>query len=386
MQEISQQITKNARVPIYSWIPYWEIEDGAQAQLRDAVTHPHVTGHIATFPDIHQGYGLPVGTAMVTKGVVLPNAVGVDIGCSVLAVGTDLQYDPNAAFWRWWADEVRKRVPVGFSQHQEKQKWAGFGTGLQAPIEKKVQERAAYQLGSLGGGNHFLEASYDEQGRVWLMVHSGSRGVGNKIAQYYVDQATTLRRLTDAQEAEGLASLPLDKTIGQNYLLDHDWATRYAAESRSRMMGAMLDVLETGGFPAIDSPHNQAWVKGDHVLHRKGSTFAGKDEFGVIPGTMGTSSYIIQGLGEQQAHDSCSHGAGRRMSRGKAKEAFDEATIADQLKSTFTSPSIGLADEAPGAYKSIEGVIAQQEGSLFEVVHRLTPVITIKGDAKARDD
>ncbi len=400
MEEISQQITKNARVPINSWIPYWEIEEGAQAQLRDAVTHPYVTEHMAVFPDIHQGYGIPVGTAFVTEGVVIPNAVGVDIGCGIAATRLDLLYDAekhDARFWGAWANKVRSAVPTGFGMHEKAHAEANsydfyLWDSLEAPIAKDLMPKAAKQLGTLGGGNHFLEAGLDEGGYIWVLVHSGSRGIGNQLAAYYHKQA--IEQLEEGVP-KNLAVLHLDSELGKQYMNDMRWCMAYAHSSRDIMINELrmaLDVWAEGSkFTFGDTVHNAAWEYDDKVLHRKGSTSLWEGSASVIPGSMGANSYIVSGIKRDpfdvfsDSLESCSHGAGRQMSRSKAKQSFDLTDLELQLDGTHTKASQGIMDEAPNAYKNIDKVI-QQQLDLFDIKYKIRPLITVKGDAKARDD
>lgn len=385
--------------PIKTWLPPEEIEEGAFAQLRSAARHPHVGSHVAVMPDCHVGYGVTIGCVFPTVNAVLPTAVGVDIACGVCAVRTGLTLHPrkhDARFWGDWANKVRRSVPTGFSSQKERQEWEGFGFRFKAPgLQPLLRDKAPLQLGTLGGGNHFLEAQADEENQVWLMVHSGSRHTGLRIAEHYTKLAEVVSAKRGENVPKDLSTLPLEDESGQNYLHDMEWATEFALESRYRMLEAMLEALridweEIGGREAfINIHHNFARVE-EHgeqtvVVHRKGATSARNGEIGIIPGSMGTPSYIVRGLGNPESFSSCSHGAGRRMGRNQARKSITEAVLKASLKGTYTKPSLGFVDEAPGAYKDVTKVIAQQS-DLIEIVHTLRPLITVKGDSRAKDD
>jgi tRNA-splicing ligase RtcB len=397
MPEIIEEPGFNA--PIKTWLPREEIEEGALEQLRNAARHPNVASHIAVMPDCHIGYGVTIGCVLPTVDAVLPTAVGVDIACGVCAVPTGIQLHGkkhDARFWGDWANKVRRAVPTGFATHKEPQKWKGFAFEFRVPgLQSLMRAKAALQLGTLGGGNHFLEAQVDETGEVWLMVHSGSRHTGLRIAEHYTKLAESISAQRGENVPRDLASLPLEDESAQDYLHDMEWATEFALESRYRMIEEMLYALkidpeEIGGRDAIiNIHHNFARVEehGDEtvVVHRKGATSARDGEIGLIPGSMGTPSYIVRGLGNPESFSSCSHGAGRRMGRNQAKRTIDEAGLKASLAGTFTKPSMGFVDEAPGAYKDVTKVIAQQS-DLVEIVHTLRPLITAKGDSRAKDD
>ncbi len=378
------------KVPALIWLPAEEIEDGAMRQIRNAATHPEVIEHLALMPDVHQGYGIPVGCIMLTRGSVIPNAVGVDIGCGVAAYGTGLKADDLGGrdFWRRWSGQVGRDVPTGFSSHKSPQKLGALDMQLRArELQPLLQEKAAFQIGTLGGGNHFLEATVDEGGEIWLLAHSGSRHTGLRIAGHYHDLAKALKPVRELDTVDDLASLPLDDEAGQDYLHDMQWAARFAAENRFRMLSAMARTLgiDLDRSQLIEVPHNLAWHSENIVTHRKGATPAHKGQPGVIPGSMGTPSYIVRGKGAKESFESCSHGAGRQMSRGEARRTITETEFAQSLAATFSRPSMRYVDEAPDAYKDIDVVIERQR-DLIDVVHKLAPIITLKGDSRARED
>lgn len=387
------------KVPIKTWLPPEDIETGAMEQLRSAASHPDVGSHVAVMPDCHVGFGVTIGSVLPTLGSILPTAVGVDIGCGMCAVPTGRQYKPkrmDARYWGAWANRLRDTVPTGFATHRNAQRWPGLDVQLRAEsLQPLIRGKGAMQLGTLGGGNHFLEAQVDETGEIWFMVHSGSRHTGLRIADFYTAIARDLTKARNLTVPPQLWALPLDTDFGQDYLHDMDWATAFALESRERMLEAMLAALgmdpdEVGGRDAfINIHHNFARIE-EHagasvVIHRKGATSARDGELGIIPGSMGAPSYIVRGKGNPESFNSCSHGAGRRMGRKQAKKSISEQAFKEALTGTHTRPAKGYLDEAPQAYKDITEVLARQT-DLVDIVHTLQPIMTVKGDSKAKDD
>ena len=387
------------KAPIKTWLPPAEIEAGAMDQLRNAARHPDVGPAVAVMPDCHVGFGVTIGCVFPTVGSVLPAAVGVDIGCGMCAVNTGVTFRPkrhDARFWGDWAAKVREGVPTGFGMFRKPQRWNGFDVELRAAhLQPLIREKAARQLGTLGGGNHFLEAQVDQNGEIWVMVHSGSRHTGLRIADHYTDEAKRISGTRGIEIPKELDALPLDDEVAQDYLHDMEWATSFALESRYRMLEEMLaalrlDLDEVGGRDAfINIHHNFARIE-EHdgqalVVHRKGATSAQDGEIGIIPGSMGAPSYIVRGRGNPESFASCSHGAGRRMGRNQAKRAIDEAAFKQALAGTFTKPSRGYLDEAPQAYKDVTTVLARQ-ADLVEIAYTLKPIVTVKGDSKAKED
>lgn len=389
----------STRLPVYGWLPLEEIEPGAFEQIKATADHPDAVGHVAVMPDCHRGFGVAVGTAFVTGNAVVPNAVGVDIGCGMSALDTGVRFDPermDARFWGAWMGEVRRTVPVGFNIHP------GTATRLPEdlaaplraePVRAAQDAKAARQFGTLGGGNHFLEAQVDEAGSLWLMVHSGSRRTGLEIAGHYHRIAVAQSAARGLAVGAELASLSADDGAYHDYLADMGWGDRFARGSRARMMRRMAEALAglVGGrgevrfTGAIDVPHNLAFERrlGDRptVLHRKGATTAHAGELAIIPGSMGTGSFIVGGLGNPDSHESCSHGAGRTGSRGAARREFTLEQFEAALEGTFSLADARLLDESPMAYKPIETVIERQ-ADLVEVVHRLRPLATVKGGGR----
>ncbi len=393
------------RATVNSWLPVEDIEEGPLEQIGNTARHPEVASTVAVMPDAHVGYGVPIGAIFPTVNAVVPNAVGVDIGCGMCALNTGIQLDRDhmdKSFWRFWAGQVGRDVPTGFRWHKSPQKLGEVDRSLRAtPLQHLIRERAAVQLGSLGGGNHFLEAQSDENDDIWLMVHSGSRNTGLQIANHYNKLAIESAERRGLDAGKDLSSLPLDDQIGQDYLHDMAWATDFALASREQMLERMLNALQRQvermdpasldgeAGPVINVHHNFANPELHHgeevMVHRKGATSAFEGQLGIIPGSMGSNSYIVRGLGNEDSLKSCSHGAGRRMGRKAAKKAITEAEFAASLGGTHSKPSMGLIDEAPGAYKDIDVVIGRQ-ADLVDIVHTLKPIITVKGDSRARED
>lgn len=395
-----ETFTEGVRVPVNTWLPIDEIEPGALAQIKNTANHPEAYGHVAIMPDCHQGFGVTIGTAFATEGSVIPNAVGVDIGCGVAALDTGLVLNDEMgrAFWQEWAGHVRKLIPTGFAVHRKPD-------DLPEPLQVKLrasalqpvlEAKAAAQLGTLGGGNHFLEAAADERGVVWLLVHSGSRGTGNQIAQHYHRLAVAQSLARGLAVPADLASLRLDTPEAESYLHDMGWADRFASTSRVKMaqtlFTALLDRCQRKGLSLsgdqglIDIPHNYAIpIENGLMLHRKGATLAGPGTEAIIPGSMGSPSYIVRGKADTASWQSCSHGAGRAMSRRRARDGVTLDMLAQSLAGTFTRADVRNADEAPAAYKDIRTVMARQ-ADLVDVVRVLRPIITVKGDSRAKED
>jgi tRNA-splicing ligase RtcB len=394
------------RVPLKIWLPLEEIESAALQQLENAASHPEAAVAIAAMPDTHVGYGVSIGCVMPTVNAVLPNAVGVDIGCGMCAMNTGIRLDRermDKTFWRSWAGQVSRDVPTGFTWHRSPQKLGDLDRKLRASsLQRLIREKAAVQLGTLGGGNHFLEAQVDDDGSIWLMVHSGSRNTGLRIANHYNGLAVTTTERRKLAVGKDLASLPLDDQLGQDYLHDMQWATDFALASRKQMLDRMFlalrNAIDRWDVGQEDTPEEEDLINIHHnfanleehdgqqvMVHRKGATSAFAGQLGIIPGSMGSNSYIVRGLGNEASLKSCSHGAGRRMGRNAARQAITEADFARSLEGTHSRPSIGYLDEAPGAYKDVEVVMGRQS-DLVDIVHTLKPIITVKGDSKARED
>ncbi|MBQ9337410.1 MAG: RtcB family protein [Lentisphaeria bacterium] len=390
------------KIPVKSWCA--EVEPGALAQAENLAKHPVIAHHVALMPDCHQGYGMPIGGVIAAKDAVIPSAVGVDIGCGMVAVETDQPAEKLAemSFRRAIQEKLKERIPVGEGVcHAEKQEWEGFEeyldhNGQVADFANALDRR---NLGTLGGGNHFIEIQQSDTGMVWLMIHSGSRNLGKRIEELYHRKAAKLNELYHVTLPDSdLAFLPIQEQEGHDYFRDMLFALRYAYENRQRMMRVFKETLsdflpETNFVREVNIHHNYA-AQEEHFgekffIHRKGATSAKLDEIGIIPGSMGTASYIVRGLGNPESFTSCSHGAGRRMSRVAAcrdltQEACDaamEGIVCERWKPWRKyGKGKGQLDlsEAPQAYKSIDEVIAS-ELDLIEPLVRLTPLAVLKG-------
>lgn len=376
-----------------------KVEEQAVNQIKTMLQLRPLFNHIAIMPDTHLGKGAVVGGVVALKNAVCPNIVGVDIGCGMSAYRTSVKLNDEMGkdFWRAWKSIVDRSVPTGFHSHKERQQTTIGSVELQIELKAKelqkfMDEKVPYQVGTLGGGNHFLEAQVDEEGYIWFMVHSGSRHTGLQIAEYYNKKAKELNTKYFTDTPTDLWFLPLDEQYGQDYLYDMNWAIGFALESRWRMLEEMvraldklLDIQETQNVrkSGINIHHNFAGIEHhfghDVVVHRKGATQARDGQIGIIPGSMGTSSYIVSGKGNADSFASCSHGAGRTMSRTQARKQFTSEDIRKSLEGTYTKPSEKHLDEIPMAYKNIDDVIDAQR-DLIAVAHTLKPIITIKGE------
>ncbi|SDO32214.1 RtcB family protein [Actinacidiphila guanduensis] len=388
------------RVPIRMWADPAGVEDGALRQLRNVSSLPWIEG-LAVMPDVHYGKGATVGSVIAMRDAVCPAAVGVDIGCGMSAVKTSLRAGDLPGDLSRLRSRIERAVPVGRGLHGEPVDpadlpgyaargwaglWARFGE-LAEPVRPRA-ERAAKQLGTLGSGNHFIEVCLDTEGAVWLMLHSGSRNIGKELAEHHIGEAQRLphnRDLPDRDLAVFVAGTP------QMAAYRHDlfWAQEYAKHNRAVMMALLQDVLarefrkaRPSFEPVISCHHNyvaeETYDGVELLVTRKGAIRAGGGEYGIIPGSMGTGSYIVRGLGNTAAFNSASHGAGRRMSRSAARKRFTARDLADQTRGVECRKDSGVVDEIPAAYKPIDQVIAAQR-DLVEVVAELRQVVCVKG-------
>jgi tRNA-splicing ligase RtcB len=386
---------KGKHVDIRMWTRPETVEEQAMRQLQNIAALPWTFKHVAVMPDVHYGKGATVGSVIAMRDAVSPAAVGVDIGCGMTAVRTSLRAEDLPDSLSRLRSLLERAVPVGFGQHRstaftdrDAPDWDTFWRGFDdlTPVVKANSAKALHQMGTLGGGNHFIEICLDTRSQVWVMLHSGSRGIGNLLAQHHIDVAQGLahnQSLPDPDLAVFLAHTPQMKA----YRHDLFWAQDYARRNRAVMMRLVCDVLRKQ-FPQVrfDDPisahHNYVAEEthfGEEVLvTRKGAIRAGRGDMGIIPGSMGTGSYIVRGLGNPDSFESASHGAGRRMSRNKARKQFTEADLAAQTAGVECRKDSGVVDEIPAAYKDIDEVIRNQE-DLVEVVAKLKQVICVKG-------
>jgi tRNA-splicing ligase RtcB (3'-phosphate/5'-hydroxy nucleic acid ligase) len=379
------RIIDTERVPIKMWLD--TIEEAALQQARNLANLPFTFQWVALMPDCHVGFGMPIGGVLATRDVVISNAVGVDIGCGMAAVQTSLT-EIETDTLKVILDKARTAIPVGFSHHKTPQAWDGFDHAPDLPIIQRELLSARMQLGTLGGGNHFLEIQRGEDGHIWLMIHSGSRNFGLKTAHAYHQIALAYCATQGWELADQeLAYLPMDSAEGQAYFSAMTFCLEFAQANRSLMMRRLAAIVQdlTGGIAMqeFNIHHNYAAVErhfGETVMvHRKGATKAALGQIGIIPGSMGTSSYIVHGLGNPESFESSSHGAGRAMGRKQAIRTLDLA--AEQTKMAGIVHGLRTKadlEEAPGAYKSIEVVMANQQ-DLVHIVVKLAPLAVIKG-------
>jgi len=377
-----KQVIEQGRVPVKVYTD--DVEAGARQQLVNISRLPIVHHHVAAMPDVHAGIGATVGSVIATDRAIIPAAVGVDIGCGMIASRTSLTAnDLDEKSLKRVYDQIVRDVPVGRDQHKEGRALAAAARPLERGLKSVVAKHPAVekrfpraqnwkqQMGTLGGGNHFIEVCLDEAQRVWVMLHSGSRGIGNAIGTYFIELA---RRDMERQQRQlpdrDLAYFEEGAQHFADYVEAVHWAQAYAARNREAMMSLVLGALERHlpafavTAEAVNCHHN--YVEREHHygrdvwVTRKGAIRARKGDLGIIPGSMGTRSYIVRGKGNKESFCSCSHGAGRRMSRGAAKKAF---TLDDHARATAhveCRKDAEVIDETPMAYKDIDAVIADE--------------------------
>ncbi|GLU45836.1 RtcB family protein [Nocardiopsis ansamitocini] len=387
-----------ARVPIRMWADPQTVEQAAMDQLRNITMLPWVHG-LAVMPDVHYGKGATVGSVIAMRDAVSPAAVGVDIGCGMTAVRSSLRAEDLPDDLGRLRAALEKAIPVGFHAHKRPVDprrlhglttagWDAFWQRFDS-LAKAVharRDRAANQIGTLGGGNHFLEVCLDDAGAVWVVLHSGSRNIGKELAEHHIGAAQKLAHnqgLPDRDLAVFVSGTPeMDA-----YRRDLFWAQDYARRNRDVMMGLACDVLRKEFAQVrfdewISCHHNyvaeERYDDVDVLVTRKGAIRAGRGDLGIIPGSMATGTYVVRGLGNPLAFNSASHGAGRRMSRNKAKKMFTEADLISQTAGVECRKDAGVIDEIPAAYKDLESVLEAQT-DLVEVVAHLRQVICVKG-------
>ena len=392
------KILEGNKVPIKSWCN--NPEDGAIEQAMNLSSLPFLYKQVCLMPDTHQGYGMPIGGVIATKGVVIPNAVGVDIGCGMIAVkttATECSQDNIKKIFGGSKENkggIRSYIPVGFNHHSKAQDWEGFDKYPDLDIIKQEINSARKQLGTLGGGNHFIEIQKGDDDFIWLMIHSGSRNFGLKVATTYNKIAQELcakwySNIPPIKGQDGLAFLPMNSWQGEDYIKAMNYALAFALENRKRMMRVVeewvFNELNCDFDKEINIHHNYAKMEhhfGVNVMvHRKGATSAKAGEYGIIPGSQGTSSYIVMGKGNEESFKSCSHGAGRKMSRKKARETLDleqEKKRLDDMGIVHSIRHKKDLDEASSSYKDID-IVMEEQKDLVDIVVKLRPLAVIKG-------
>ncbi|WP_299624623.1 RtcB family protein [Pelagibius sp.] len=397
---------QTGRAPVKAWVKGVPVEEAARRQLENIARMPFIHSHVAAMPDVHLGRGATVGSVIATKEAIIPAAVGVDIGCGMMAMRTSLtagQLPDSLAALR---SDIERAVPHGgigvkggwkdgipdaVGKRFEASGLAARLTAIEAKHEKIAGANHVVHLGTLGTGNHFIEICLDEEERVWVMLHSGSRGVGNRIGTYFIAEAREALTRRDGAASvpdRDLAWLEEGEALFDDYVEAVLWAQDFARANREVMMTRILRVLRDH-LPAfrvekeaVNCHHNyvarerhfdaEVWVT------RKGAVRAGRDELGIIPGSMGARSYIVRGLGNAESFQSCSHGAGRTMSRSEAKRRFTLADHAAATEGVECRKDQGVIDETPAAYKDIDAVMAAQR-DLVAVEHTLKQVVCVKG-------
>jgi tRNA-splicing ligase RtcB len=363
-------------------------EPSVYQQFLDLANHPLAERWVCGMPDYHVGYGMPIGGVLATKGGVVPNAVGVDIGCGMIAIRTDIEADAlGAETLAVVRTAIHERVPVGMKHHKKPRRLPdGLETDGALPIVVEQRERARFQIGTLGSGNHFIELQRDGDGALWVMLHSGSRNVGKRVCDRYNDIAKKYMKKLQVDVARDLAFLPDDAPEHDQYIAEMRWCMTFAEANREEMLTQVLDAVEDvlgrepGVDETVDTHHNFAALE-DHFgqnlwVHRKGAVQAGG--LVTIPGSMGTASYICEGLSPRESFNTCSHGAGRLMGRKEANRAITHAEAVEAMQHVVFGVREGDYDEMPRCYKDIDAIIAAQS-DLVRPVHRLEPLAVVKG-------
>lgn len=405
--EKQMKTIKEEKIPIKMWLD--DIEPDAEKQARNIANLPGAFHHIAIMPDAHVGYGMPIGGVLATEDIIAPNAVGVDIGCGVIAVKTSIMKIDEYSL-KQILNQLRRDIPTGFTHHKQAQVWEGFDRAPNVSIIQKELDSARNQIGTLGGGNHFLEILQEiddskwqikSNGNVWLMLHSGSRNFGYKTANFFHRKAKQYCEVNNIKLPDkDLAFLKLDSKDGQDYWQAMNYCLEFARANRDLMAKRFMDIFNniTGcefinfamehGYKNeikekyISIHHNYA-AKESHfgkevIVHRKGATRAFAGQLGIVPGSMGAPSFIVEGLGNPESFMSCAHGAGRAMGRREANKKLTKERADQAIKGVVFAGWQGKFDEAPQAYKNIEQVIKNQS-DLAKPIVKLKPIAVMIG-------
>jgi tRNA-splicing ligase RtcB len=396
---IKQALT-NQHVPVQIWTD--DIDERSKEQLMNIASLPFIHHHVAAMPDVHLGIGATIGSVIATRKAIIPAAVGVDIGCGMVAARlsiTENEIDENAL--KKIFEQISRDIPVGRAQHPDDRILVDaakpFESGLLKMTDKHPQLLKSFgkfskwvnQMGTLGGGNHFIEICLDESGQVWVMLHSGSRGIGNGIADYFIKLARKeMERWMIQLPDKDLAYFPEGSQYFSDYVEAVHWAQEYAMQNRQSMLDLVLKALELHLPPfevtteVVNCHHN--YVAHEHHyganvwVTRKGAIRAREGDLGIVPGSMGAKSYIVRGKGNPESFCSSAHGAGRRMSRTRAENTFTTSDLIQQTQGIICRKDKGVIDEIPSAYKDIEQVMANQN-DLTEILHTLRQIVCVKG-------
>lgn len=388
------------RVPVKIWTD--DIEERAKQQLSNIAQLPFIHHHVAAMPDVHCGIGATIGSVIACHKAIIPAAVGVDIGCGMIASRLSLHAnDLDEKSLKTIFEQISRDIPAGRHQHKEDRALVHRALPFEAQLNLMTQKhpplRKAFgnfsnwicQMGTLGSGNHFIELCLDEEQHLWIMLHSGSRGIGNAIGNYFIELARQdMERLFIHLPDRDLAYFPEGCEHFDDYIFAVDWAQRYAFENRQAMLDLVIGALKRHLPPfeitteAVNCHHNyvahenhfdeNVWVT------RKGAIRAKQGDLGIIPGSMGAKSFIVRGKGNADSFHSCSHGAGRKMSRTTAKKQFTKKDLAMQTEGVVCRKDKGVIDEIPSAYKDIDSVMSNQV-DLVEVIHTLKQILCVKG-------
>jgi len=395
-----QQVIHDQRVPVKIWTD--DVDERSKAQLANIASLPFVHHHVAAMADVHLGIGATIGSVIATHKAIIPAAVGVDIGCGMVAARLSITANEldEKSLQRVF-DQISRDVPVGRAQHADNRVLADaarpFEPGLKALIERHPELLKAFgkfskwanQMGTLGGGNHFIEVCLDEANQVWVMLHSGSRGIGNAIASYFIELARKdMERWMIQLPDRDLAYFPQGSEYFADYVEAVHWAQEYAMQNRQSMLELVLAALTRHLPPfkvtteAVNCHHNYVAMEhhyGEDVwVTRKGAIRARAGDVGIVPGSMGARSFIVRGKGNLESFCSSAHGAGRRMSRTAAEKHFTQADLVQQTEGVICRKDKGVLDEIPGAYKDIAQVMENQN-DLTEILHTLKQVVCVKG-------
>jgi tRNA-splicing ligase RtcB len=395
-----KQVLSHQRVPVKIWTD--DVDENSKQQLANVATLPFIHHHVAAMADVHYGLGATIGSVLATRNAIIPAAVGVDIGCGMIASRLSLtSKDIDEKSLKKVFDQISRDVPVGRGQHPDDRALVDaarpFAPRLAAMVQKHPDLLKRFgkfsnwvnQMGTLGGGNHFIEVCLDEAGFIWIMLHSGSRGIGNAMADYFIELARgDMERWMIQLPDRDLAYLPEGSAHFQDYVDAVHWAQEYAYQNRQCMLDLVLAALRrhlplfTVTSEVVNCHHNYVALEhhygSDVWVTRKGAIRARAGDLGIIPGSMGARSYIVRGKGNPESFDSCAHGAGRRMSRTAAEKTFSVDDLKSQTEGVICRKDKGVIDEIPAAYKDIDEVMANQS-DLVEVVHTLKQVVCVKG-------